>query len=147
MLSSGASMVFEGLPLETKLAEETGARASGRAAGTGPTGSPFEGKLLEAEMGDLLDRLDTAAGRLFRFPSGSVLSEYRAVVGQILLRAGEMMEIRRDFPARSGKAGFLVQRVRKGLEELEDILGREGRRSRIMGITAEIKGCLLSMTA
>jgi len=58
-----------------------------------------------------------------------------------------MLEIRRDFSLSSGTPRMLVDRTKKGLKELEEILGREGRRSRIMGITADIRGCLVSLVA
>jgi len=107
----------------------------------------FEENLFHLETRELLNKLDSIADKLFRYPSQGVLENYRNVVGQILQKAEGMLEIRRDFSLSSGTPRMLVDRTKKGLKELEEILGREGRRSRIMGITADIRGCLVSLVA
>ncbi|SRR6056297_1132787 len=107
----------------------------------------FEENLFHLETRELLNKLDSIAEKLFRYPSQGVLENYRSVVGQILQKAEGMLEIRRDFSLSSGTPRMLVDRTKKGLKELEEILGREGRRSRIMGITADIRGCLVSLVA
>jgi uncharacterized protein YaaR (DUF327 family) len=40
---------------------------------------------------------------------------------------------------------MLVERTRQGLKELEKVIEKQGKRARIMGITEEIRGCLVSL--
>jgi hypothetical protein len=131
---------WDARPLE----ETTGGNRSKEALRT-KNGEPFGESLLKAETGELLEQLDAVARRLFRYPSQKVLEDYRSVVRRIIEGAESMLELRRDYSVASPKARTLIERAEKGLDELDRILRREGRRSRIMGITAEIKGCLLSL--
>jgi len=147
MLFSGGALALDGALIDTRPLEDSGALSGGRLRTRSLPGerTGFEEKLLKTEVADLIRKLDIVAERIFRFPSSYVLDDYRDVVGRIIGRAEEMMELRRDFSAKSGKAGLLIEKTKRGLDELEEILSREGRRSRIMGITREIKGCLLSL--
>ncbi|GAB6280940.1 MAG: DUF327 family protein [Thermovirga sp.] len=149
MVYTGGAVAFDSAVIDAKPLEDTGGISGGkdRTRISSREGSGFEEKLHKIEMDDLMQKLDLVAERVFRFPSAKVLEDYRAMVGRIIECAGEMIGLRRDFSVRSGKAGFLIERTKKGLDELEDVLGREGRRSRVMGITREIKGCLLSLVA
>jgi hypothetical protein len=131
---------WDARPLE----ETTGGNRSKEALRT-KNGEPFGESLLKAETGELLEQLDAVARRLFRYPSQKVLEDYRSVVRRIIEGAESMLKLRRDYSVASPKARTLIERAEKGLDELDRILRREGRRSRIMGITAEIKGCLLSL--
>jgi hypothetical protein len=141
----GASIAIDNAFREARPFEEaTGGNRSKEALRTGH-GEPFGESLLKAEAGELLEQLDAVARRLFRYPSQKVLQDYRSVVRRIIEGAESMLELRRDYSVASPKARTLIERAEKGLEELERILRREGRRSRIMGITSEIKGCLLSL--
>ncbi|MEA3508550.1 MAG: DUF327 family protein [Synergistota bacterium] len=107
----------------------------------------FEDNLMRFETRELFDRLDSVSINLFRFPSLVKLEAYRAVVGEIMSRAEKMMETRREFSVNGSRARMLIERTRKSLDELEDVLEREGKRSRIAGITDEIRGCLVSLLA
>lgn len=149
MVYTGGAVALESAVIDAKPLEDAGGISGGRIRTRVSPGemAGFEEKLHKVEMADLMQKLDTVAERVFRFPSAKVLEDYRAVVGRIIVCAEEMMELRRDFSVRSGKAGLLIEKTKKGLDELEEILGREGRRSRVMGITREIKGCLLSLMA
>lgn len=141
----GASIAIDNAFREARLFEETtGGNRSKETLRTGH-GEPFGESLLKAEAGELLEQLDAVARRLFRYPSQKVLQDYRSVVRRIIEGAESMLELRRDYSVASPKARTLIERAEKGLDELERILRREGRRSRIMGITSEIKGCLLSL--
>lgn len=147
MVYTGGAVALEGAVIDAKPSEGVDGILGGRVRSRVSSGEriDFEEKLHKIEMADLMQKLDTVADRVFRFPSAKVLEDYRTVVGRIIGCAEEMMKLRRDFSVRSGKAGLLIERTKKGLDELEEVLGREGRRSRVMGITREIKGCLLSL--
>lgn len=93
----------------------------------------------------LLEKLDNAADKLFRFPSQRVLDEYRSIVRELLEQAQGMLAIRQEFSMASGAAFKLVTRVQEGLSQLERVLSREGKRTKIMKLTDEIKGCLVSL--
>lgn len=105
----------------------------------------FGNTLHQVETDRLLDELDVVAEQLFRFPSDKVLNDYRQVVGKILGRAEEMISIRMDYSVRSGSARVVIDRARRSLDELDRVLRREGNRSRIMGLTEDIRGCIVSL--
>jgi len=143
----GNNVLDSGL-MEKKLLENTKNTMTGNLRMKTPSQErAFEENLFHLETRELLNKLDSIAEKLFRYPSQGVLENYRNVVGQILQKAEGMLEIRRDFSLSSGTPRMLVDRTKKGLKELEEILGREGRRSRIMGITEDIRGCLVSLVA
>ncbi len=143
----GNNVLDSGL-MENKLLENTKNTMAGNLRMKTPSQErAFEENLFHLETRELLNKLDSIADKLFRYPSQGVLENYRNVVGQILQKAEGMLEIRRDFSLSSGTPRMLVDRTKKGLKELEEILGREGRRSRIMGITEDIRGCLVSLVA
>ena len=122
------------LPLSKKI--------KGRDSGAG---FPFEEKLIKAESKVLLEKLDNAADKLFRFPSQRVLDEYKSIVRELLEQAQGMLAIRQEFSMASGAAFKLITRVQEGLSQLERVLSREGKRTKIMKLTDEIKGCLVSL--
>lgn len=146
-MSISGNAVAEGVLLEKTFVESSAIAQAGklktRAKETDQ--ASFEGNLLRVETKELLNDLDIIAEKLFRFPSDKVLTEYRSVVGQILQKAEAMLEVRRDFSIMCGASRFLIERTRKGLSKLEEVIGREGNRSRVMGITSEIRGCLVSL--
>ncbi len=141
----GASIAIDNAFRETRPFEETTGGNRPKEALRTQNGEPFGESLLKVATGELFEQLDTVARRLFRYPSQKVLEDYRSVVRRIMKGAESMLELRRDYSVDSPKARTLIERAEKGLDELERILRREGRRSRIMGITSEIKGCLLSL--
>jgi len=141
----GETRLFPNPPKET-------APSSGRGLPGGPLDSPlragFENTLQEREASRLFADLDQAAERLFRYPSQKVLEEYREAVGRLLEKAQERIELRMDFSLPTASARILlVERTRECLRELERVLRREAGRTRIMGLTEEIRGCLLSLCA
>lgn len=113
----------------------------GLAAGRGAFGETLQ----KVETDRLLADLDEAAEQLFRFPSDKVLNSYRQVVGRILGRAEEMISVRMDYSVRAGSARVLIDRARRNLDELDRVLRREGNRTRIMGLTEDIRGCIVSL--
>ncbi len=148
-MSISGNCVAEGIFLEKSFMESSKGTQTGKLQlKTKDAGKAnFEEDLLRVETRDILSDLEIVTEKLFRFPSDKVLEEYRSVVGQILQKAESMLEIRRDFSMICGSSRLLIDRTRKGLSELEKVIGREGKRSRIMGITTEIQGCLLSLLA
>ncbi len=148
-MSISGNSVAEGIFLEKPFMESSkGAQAGRLQLKTKASGETnFEEDLLRVETREILSDLEIVAEKLFRFPSDKVLEEYRSVVGQILQKAEAMLEVRRDFSMMCGASRLLIDRTRKGLSELEEAIGREGKRSRVMGITTEIRGCLLSLLA
>lgn len=148
-MSISGNAVAEKVLLEKSFMESSVSAQAGKlksaASETGQ--ASFEENLIQVETKELLLQLDTVTEKLFRFPSDRVLSEYRNVVGQILQKAEAMLEVRSDFSLLSGSSRLLIDRTKKGLRELEEVIGREGRRSRVMGITSEIRGCLVSLLA
>lgn len=148
-MSISGNAVAEKVLLEKSFMESSVSAQAGKlkSAATGTGQTSFEENLIQVETKELLGQLDTVAEKLFRFPSDRVLTEYRNVVGQILQKAEAMLEVRSDFSLLSGSSRLLIDRTKKGLRELEEVIGREGRRSRVMGITSEIRGCLVSLLA
>ena len=148
-MSISGNGVLERVPIGKKLMENTGLSQLGNLRAEMPeTGrTSFGDSLLKAETMGLVDDLDKVAEKLFRFPSEKVLEEYRNAVGMLLRRAESMLEVHSNFSVKRGTSKFFIDRTRKGLRELEDVIAREGKRSRIMGITADIRGCLLSLVA
>lgn len=143
----GASIAIENAFREARPFDESLAANRAKEAAAFSAPEAFDRSLLKAEARSLIEDLDAAANRLFRYPSQKVLDDYRAAVRRVIEGAESMMELRRDYSAPSAGARTVIERTERGLEELERILRREGRRSRIMGITDEIKGCLLSLLA
>jgi uncharacterized protein YaaR (DUF327 family) len=140
----GEARLFSRPPLET-------APSGSRSAQGGPagslSGSSFENTLQGMETSQLFLDLDQAAERLFRYPSQKVLDEYREAVGRILEKAQERIELRMDFSLPTASARILlVERTHACLRELERVLRREAGRTRVMGLTEEIRGCLLSLS-
>lgn len=113
----------------------------GLAAGRGAFGETLH----RVETDRLLVELDKVAEELFRFPSDRVLNSYRRVVGKILGRAEEMVAVRMDYSVRAGSARVLIDRARRNLDELDRVLRREGNRTRVMGLTEDIRGCIVSL--
>jgi len=148
-MSISGNGILERVPLEKKFMENNGSPQLGKMLGEiQETGrASFGDSLVKAETKELFKGLDTAAEKLFRFPSEKVLEEYRNAVGMLLQKAESMLSVHSNFSVRRGTSKLFIDRARKGLRELEEVIAREGRRSRIMGITTDIRGCLLSLTA
>lgn len=149
-MDSGGAAIGEARLFPNPLRET--AQSIGRAPQGDPTGSSFESSFENAlqglETSRLFADLDQAAERLFRYPSQKVLEEYREAVGKLLEKAQERIELLMDFSLPTASARILlVERTRECLRELERVLRREAGRTRIMGLTEEIRGCLLSLSA
>jgi uncharacterized protein YaaR (DUF327 family) len=101
----------------------------------------------EMETRALIQELDRVGEQLFRFPSTSLMAHYRSLVRSLIGRVQRGLKVRRDFKWRRAERSLYVtvQRVDEALKEMERILAREGDRTRILALTDEIKGCLISL--
>ncbi|MBP8785104.1 MAG: DUF327 family protein, partial [Synergistaceae bacterium] len=82
-----------------------------------------------------------------RFPTMTLLVQYRSLVRQLLDRARQNMQNRREFKwRRTERAMFIfIEKTEGALSELEEGLIREGERTRLLMLMEEIKGCLISL--
>ena len=134
--------------------EGTGAAsgdARGRQTFAGAAGAGqetlFQETFEELEALRLLEELQQVGESLSRFPSLTVMARYRGLVKLLLRKAQEGVRVRRDFRWRRTERTLyvLVQRTDEALEELDQVLRREGERTRLLELVEEIKGCLLSL--
>ena len=95
----------------------------------------------------LLDELNVLGSQLSRFPTMTLLVQYRSLVRQLLDRARQNMQNRREFKwRRTERAMFIfIEKTEGALSELEEGLIREGERTRLLMLMEEIKGCLISL--
>ena len=123
--------------------ERTGVSATG----VSPVQGTFAEVAMDIEVRLLIDELDEIGAQLSRFPTGTLLARYRELVGMLLGRARGNVRVRRDFKwRRTERSMFVViERVEEALLELDEILVREGDRTRMLSLMEEIKGCLISL--
>ncbi|PIE54153.1 MAG: hypothetical protein CSA35_07740 [Dethiosulfovibrio peptidovorans] len=112
---------------------------------TGET--PFEKAFHAMELEFLLRELDDVSAKLSRVPSTVVLVRYRELVRQLLDRALKGVRLKRDLRwRRTGARGFVIlEQTEAWLHDLEDVLFREGQRTRALELMEDIKGCILSL--
>ncbi len=125
---------------------KTGKR-DGLASVERPSAPAFSASLEDAELRELLDRLDLIGRKLSVFPAETLLLQYRQLVAEALRRAVSGLRVRRDMKWRMGDRNFfvVVEKTDSLLSELETVLAREGERARMHQILEEIKGCLFSL--
>ncbi len=111
------------------------------------TASVFSASLEDAEIRELLERLDIIGRKLSVFPAEALLLQYRKLVAELVRRAVAGLRVRRDMKWRRGDRNFfvIVERTESMLDELEIVFAREGERTRMLQIMEEIKGCLFSL--
>lgn len=101
----------------------------------------------EMETRRLLEELNILGSGLSRFPTMTLLTQYRSLVRQLLDRARQNMQNRREFKwRRTERAMFIfIEKAEGALAEMEEGLIREGERTRLLMLVEEIKGCLISL--
>lgn len=111
------------------------------------TASIFSASLEDAEIRELLERLDIIGRKLSVFPAEALLLQYKKLVAELVRRAITGLRVRRDMKWRRGDRNFfvIVERTESMLGELEIVFAREGERTRMLQIMEEIKGCLFSL--
>ena len=107
----------------------------------------FEATMEATELEDLLDQLYELSDKLSVFPGSKLLSEYRAVLHELLKRAAKGLRIKRDMRWRKTdrKLYITIEKTEKAMEELEEAFLFEGNRTKALAIMEEIKGCLISL--
>lgn len=101
----------------------------------------------DMESRQIIDELDEVAAQLTRFPTTELVRRYRELVRAALDKVRSGMQIRREFKwRRTERAMYITIEKTEGLvEELEEVLMREGDRARGLSLVDEIKGCLISL--
>ncbi|MDD4364730.1 MAG: DUF327 family protein [Synergistales bacterium] len=99
------------------------------------------------ELDRLFRKLEEISARLGRYPSRTLLLEYRVIVGELLRREARASRLREDYRwRRATRTRFiLVERVEEALGEIEAVLEREGERVTLLKLMEEVKGCLISL--
>jgi hypothetical protein len=122
-------------------------KRSGQLPSRESTASVFSASLEDAEIRDLLDRLDIIGRKLSIFPAEALLIQYRKLVSELVRRAVASLRVRRDMKWRRGDKNFfvIVEKTDSMLDELESVFAREGERTRMLQLMEEIKGCLFSL--
>ena len=116
-------------------------------SGFGVANESFINIVEEMETRRLLDELNVLGSQLSRFPTMTLLVQYRSLVRQLLDRARQNMQNRREFKwRRTERAMFIfIEKTEGALSELEEGLIREGERTRLLMLMEEITGCLISL--
>jgi hypothetical protein len=107
----------------------------------------FSTSLEDAEIRELLQRLELLGKQMSVFPAESMLLQYRQLVAELLRRAVNSLRVRRDMKWRRGDRNFfvIVEKTESMLDALDDVFQREGERTKMLQIMEEIKGCLISL--
>ncbi|MGI6252976.1 MAG: DUF327 family protein [Aminivibrio sp.] len=124
-----------------------GEKRKGALPADAPRSPSFTQSLENAEIRELLARLDIIASRIGRFPAEGDLRLYRELVRELLRRAVGGLRIKRDMKWRRNDRNLFVtiEKTEAALEELEEIFSREGERTRVLQLMEEVKGCLISL--
>ncbi len=107
----------------------------------------FSQSLENAEVKELLERLEILAMRMSRYPAEQDLFQYRELVRELLRRAVAGLRIKRDMKWRRNDRNLFVtvEKTEAALEELEGVFHREGERTKLLRLMEEVKGCLVSL--
>ncbi|MBR0096244.1 MAG: DUF327 family protein [Synergistaceae bacterium] len=121
--------------------------ASGNINAASSFASSFDSALEAGELEDLLDKLYDISARLSVYPAAKLISEYRAVLSELLKRALKRLKIKRDLRWRKTdrKLYVTIERVEAAMDELEEAFLYEGDRTRALSLMEEIKGCIISL--
>jgi uncharacterized protein YaaR (DUF327 family) len=122
-------------------------KREGASTSGGVRAASFSQSLENAEIKELLERLDLIASRISRFPAERDLVQYRELVRELLRRAVGGLRIKRDMRWRRNDRNLFVtvEKAETALEELEKVFYREGARTRTLQLMEEVKGCLVSL--
>ena len=109
--------------------------------------SGFLGVMDELETKRLLENLEILGSQLSRFPTMTLLHQYRGLVKQLLDKVRRNMHNKKEYKWRRTERSMFVyvERVEDALTELEEGLLREGERIKMLQLMEEIKGCLISL--
>jgi len=101
----------------------------------------------DAEIGELLKRLDSISYKLSMFPTERMMHEYKCIVGELMRRSMSSYHLRKDLRWRRSDKNLYVtiEKIESDLNELEEVFKREGLRTRGFYLIEEIKGCLISL--
>ncbi len=107
----------------------------------------FDDVVEEMETKRLMDEVRLLGGQLSRYPTATLLAQYRALVRMLLDKVRSGMHTKREYKwRRTERAMFIVvERVEEALGEMEEVLRGEGERTRLLALVEEVKGCLLSL--
>ncbi|WP_281746394.1 YaaR family protein [Thermanaerovibrio acidaminovorans] len=125
-----------------------GGRGGGRPRADSRVEPPsFMEAMEEVERANLIREISALGESLSKHPSISVLRRYRQLIGVAIEMVRRSLALKRDFKwRRSERAMFvLIERTESALDELEELILREGDRARVLELMEEIKGCLISI--
>lgn len=109
--------------------------------------SSFVDVVEDMEARQIVEELDEIGLQLTRFPTTALVRRYRELVGLALDKVKKGMYVRREFKwRRTERSMFItIERTEGLVEELEEVLLREGDRAKTLSLVDEIKGCLISL--
>jgi len=101
----------------------------------------------DAEIGELLKRLDSISYKLSMFPTEKMMYEYKCIVGELMRRSMSAYHLRKDLRWRRSDKNLYVtiEKIESDLNELDEVFQREGLKTRGLYLIEEIKGCLISL--
>ncbi|MCL2767468.1 MAG: DUF327 family protein [Synergistaceae bacterium] len=131
----------------SKLMSHSGSGHATRANSVQPISPSFIFSMEDAEIGELLKRLDAISRKLSMFPTEKMMHEYRCIVGELMRRSMSAYHLRKDLRWRRSDKNLYVtiEKIESDLDELEEVFKREGIRTRGFYLMEEIKGCLISL--
>ena len=130
-----------------KLRSHSGSGQTARTNPVQPRAPAFMFSMEEAELGELLKRLDSISYKLSMFPTEKMMHEYKCIVGELMRRSMSAYHLRKDLRWRRSDKNLYVtiEKIESDLNELEEVFQREGIRTRGFYLIEEIKGCLISL--
>jgi uncharacterized protein YaaR (DUF327 family) len=107
----------------------------------------FDESLQSLEISALLEEVEAVGKQLFRYPSPQLLARYRRLVGDLLFRAEQGLQMKKDFRwRRANRATYvIIEKTENMLDQIEKVLAQEGERSKLLELMNEVKGCLISL--
>lgn len=107
----------------------------------------FDESLQSLEINALLEEVEAVGKQLFRYPSPQLLARYRRLVGDLLFRAEQGLQMKKDFRwRRTDRATYvIIEKTESMLDQIERVLAQEGQRSKLLELVNEVKGCLISL--
>ena len=131
----------------SKLSSGHGSAQSARVGAVQPVSQAFMISIEDAEMRELLKRLDSISYKLSMFPTEKMMYEYKCIVGELMRRSMSAYHLRKDLRWRRSDKNLYVtiEKIESDLNELEELFIREGLRTRGFFLIEEIKGCLISL--
>lgn len=130
-----------------KLRSHFGSGQATRANSVQPLSPAFIFSMEDAEIGELLKRLDSISYKLSMFPTEKMMYEYKCIVGELMRRSMSAYHLRKDLRWRRSDKNLYVtiEKIESDLNELDEVFQREGLKTRGLYLIEEIKGCLISL--